>query len=55
MPILGTKRRKYLQENAATADIVLTPEELQQIDEILPQGVASGDRYSQEMMNLVAR
>lgn len=55
VPIPGTKRRQYLQENAAAADIVLTPEELQQIDEILPQGVAAGDRYSVEMMNLVAR
>ncbi len=55
VPIPGTKRRQYLQENAAAADIVLTPEELQQIDEILPQGVAAGDRYSAEMMNLVAR
>lgn len=55
VPIPGTKRRKYLQENAAAADIVLTPEELRQIDEILPQGIASGDRYSQEMMKLVAK
>lgn len=55
VPIPGTKRRQYLQENAAAWDIVLTPEELQQIDEILPQGVAAGDRYSAEMMNLVAR
>lgn len=55
VPIPGTKRRQYLQENAAAADIVLTPEELQQIDEILPQGVAAGDRYSAEMMNLVTR
>jgi len=55
VPIPGTKRRQYLQENAAAADIVLTPEELQQIDEILPQGVAAGDRYSAKIMNLVAR
>lgn len=55
VPIPGTKRRQYLQENAAAGDIVLTPEELKQIDEILPQGVAAGDRYSAEMMNLVAR
>lgn len=55
VPIPGTKRRQYLQENAAAADIVLTLEELKQIDEILPQGIAAGDRYSAEMMNLVAR
>lgn len=55
VPIPGTKRRQYLQENAGAADIVLTPQELQQIDEILPHGVAAGDRYSQQMMSLVAR
>lgn len=55
VPIPGTKRRQYLEENAAASDIVLTPEDLQQIDEILPQGVAAGGRYSEEMMNLVSR
>lgn len=55
VPIPGTKRRQYLQENAAAADIVLTPEDLQQINEIVPHGVAAGARYSEEMMNLVTR
>lgn len=55
VPIPGTKRRQYLQENAAAADLVLTPQELQKIDEILPQGVAAGDRYSEQMMNLLAK
>ena len=55
VPIPGTKRRQYLQENAAAADIVLTPEDLQQINEILPQGVAAGTRYPEAMMNLVSR
>ncbi len=55
VPIPGTKRRQYLQENAAAADIVLTPEDLQQINEISPQGVAAGARYPEAMMNLVAR
>ena len=45
VPIPGTKRRKYLEENVAAADITLTPEDLQQIEAAAPQGVAAGDRY----------
>jgi aryl-alcohol dehydrogenase-like predicted oxidoreductase len=45
VPIPGTKRRKYLEENAAAADISLTEEELARIDEAAPVGAASGDRY----------
>lgn len=55
VPIPGTKRRQYLQENAAATDIVLTPEDLKQIDQVAPQGAAAGARYQEEMMNLVAR
>lgn len=55
VPIPGTKRRQYLQENAAAADIVLTTEDLQQINEISPQDVAAGTRYPEAMMNLVSR
>lgn len=55
VPIPGTKRRQYLQENAAAADIVLTPEDLRQINEISPHGVAAGARYPEAMMNLVSR
>lgn len=53
--IPGTKRRQYLQENAAAVDIVLTPEDLQQINKVSFQGVPAGARYSEEMMNLVTR
>ena len=45
VPIPGAKRRKYLEENVAAADITLTPEDLQQIEAAAPQGVAAGDRY----------
>lgn len=55
VPIPGTKRRQYIQENAAAADIVLTPEDIKQINELAPQGVAAGARYPEEMMNLVSR
>ena len=45
IPIPGTKRISYLEENAKAADIQLTTEELKRIDEIAPKGVAAGDRY----------
>jgi aryl-alcohol dehydrogenase-like predicted oxidoreductase len=46
VPIPGTKRRKYLEENVAAADIALTDEDLRRIDEVAPVGVAAGDRYA---------
>lgn len=46
VPIPGTKRRKYLEENVAAVDIVLTAAELQRIAEVAPKGVAAGDRYA---------
>jgi aryl-alcohol dehydrogenase-like predicted oxidoreductase len=55
IPIPGTKRRKYLEENAAAAGMVLSPSELRRIDEVAPRGAAAGDRYPAAMMALVAR
>ena len=55
VPIPGTKRRSYLEENIAAADVTLTPEELRRIDEVAPKGVASGDRYPASMMGAVNR
>jgi aryl-alcohol dehydrogenase-like predicted oxidoreductase len=46
VPIPGTKRVKYLEENAAAANIHLTQEEIDRIDAIFPVGVAQGDRYA---------
>ena len=46
LPIPGTKRRKYLEENAAAAQIVLTPDEVAALEANLPP--AAGDRYTQE-------
>jgi aryl-alcohol dehydrogenase-like predicted oxidoreductase len=46
VPIPGTKRRTYLEENAAAAEIELTPEDLARLDELFPRGAASGDRYA---------
>jgi aryl-alcohol dehydrogenase-like predicted oxidoreductase len=55
VPIPGTKRRKYLEENAAAVDVKLTKEDLARIDEVFPPDVASGDRYPESMMALVNR
>ncbi len=46
VPIPGTKRRSYLEENAAASEIELTPAELARIDEVFPRGATAGDRYS---------
>lgn len=46
VPIPGTKRRRYLDENVAALDVTLSAEDLAHIDELLPIGVASGPRYS---------
>ena len=53
VPIPGTKRRKYLEENAAAADITLTKQELAEIDAILPPGAAAGQRYPEHLMRNV--
>jgi aryl-alcohol dehydrogenase-like predicted oxidoreductase len=45
VPIPGTKRRSYLEQNAAAVDIDLTPADLARIDEVAPSGWAAGDRY----------
>lgn len=53
-PIPGTKRMKYLEENAGALQIQLTQKELEEIDSIVPKGVASGSRYPEAMMKLVS-
>jgi aryl-alcohol dehydrogenase-like predicted oxidoreductase len=55
VPIPGTKRRTYLEENIAATEIVLSNEDLKRIEEIAPRGVASGDRYPTSMMGAVNR
>jgi aryl-alcohol dehydrogenase-like predicted oxidoreductase len=46
VPIPGTKRRKYLEENAAAADIRLTPAEVAEVEAAVPQHGVAGDRYA---------
>jgi aryl-alcohol dehydrogenase-like predicted oxidoreductase len=55
VPIPGTKRAKYLDDNIAALDVKLTAEELARLDEILPAGAASGDRYAPQGMATVNR
>jgi len=55
VPIPGTKRRKYLEENAAADRIHLTAADLKAIDAVAPKGVASGQRYPPAMMNALNR
>ena len=45
MPIPGTKRVSYLEENAAAADVGLTDDDLRALDEAAPEGATAGDRY----------
>jgi aryl-alcohol dehydrogenase-like predicted oxidoreductase len=45
VPIPGTKRVRYLEENAAAADIGLTPEDIERIESVWPKGAAAGERY----------
>lgn len=53
VPIPGTKHRKYVEENAAAAEVKLSQDELAEISRALPQGAAAGLRYPKEVMNLV--
>lgn len=46
VPIPGTKRRKYLEENIAAVEIELSSKELERINAVAPQGAAAGDRYA---------
>ncbi|HJX86559.1 MAG TPA: aldo/keto reductase, partial [Gemmatimonadales bacterium] len=46
VPLFGTKRRKYLDENLAALDVEITPADLEEIDEVAPKGVAAGERYA---------
>lgn len=55
VPIPGTKRRRYLEENARAVELELTPAELRQISEQAPLGAAAGDRYPPEAMKAVNR
>ncbi|KOU41759.1 aldo/keto reductase [Streptomyces sp. NPDC060334] len=50
VPIPGTKRRRYLEENVAATAVTITDADLAAIDAVAPYGVVSGDRYAPELM-----
>ncbi len=53
VPIPGTRRRKNLEENVGALNVKLTAEDLLRINEVFPHGVAAGQRYSEQMMQLI--
>ncbi len=55
VPIPGTKRRKYLQENVGAVDVRLTDDDLQRIEEAAPVDSFAGSRYPEAMMKLLQR
>src|SRR5580704_4215684 len=55
VPIPGTKRRKYLEENAAAAEIKLTPAEVAELEAAVPHTEIAGERYATPAMNAIDR
>jgi aryl-alcohol dehydrogenase-like predicted oxidoreductase len=55
VPIPGTKRRKYLEENVAAAAVAISTAEMAEIDRALPKGAAAGERYPAAMMAILNR
>jgi aryl-alcohol dehydrogenase-like predicted oxidoreductase len=55
IPIVGTKRRRYLEENVAATELKLKRNEVRRLDEAVPPGAAAGDRYPPATMAIVNR
>jgi aryl-alcohol dehydrogenase-like predicted oxidoreductase len=55
VPIPGTKRRRYLEENLAAADLALAPHEMAQLDRALAPESVAGPRYNERMMSFIDR
>jgi aryl-alcohol dehydrogenase-like predicted oxidoreductase len=55
VPIPGTKRVKYLEDNLGAVNVSLTRPELEEIDRLFPPGAATGERYAEPMMALLNR
>ncbi len=55
VPIPGTKRRSYVEQNAAALDLRLTPAELQKLSDEIPAGSTAGARYPEPAMRAVNR
>jgi aryl-alcohol dehydrogenase-like predicted oxidoreductase len=55
VPIFGTKRRTYLEENLEALNVRLSAEDLRRIEDVVPKGVFVGERYAEAMMNLLKK
>jgi len=55
VPIPGTKRRKYLEENVAAASLALSPDDLSRLDAALAPDAVAGPRYNERMMSMIDR
>ncbi len=55
VPIPGTKRRTYLEENVSALNVKLSPADLEKLDAVAPRGAAAGERYLKPMMALLDR
>ena len=55
VPIFGTKRRTYLEENIGAVDVNLTAEDLKRLDQLFPKDAAAGPRYGEAMMTLIGK
>jgi aryl-alcohol dehydrogenase-like predicted oxidoreductase len=55
VPIPGTKRVKYVEQNIAAANIVITPDEMNRLETIVPLGTTTGDRYDANTMATIDR
>jgi len=55
VPIPGTKRRRYLEDNIGALDVTLTDDDRARIDRILPPGAATGTRYAAPQMASLGR
>lgn len=53
VPIVGTKRRNYLEENMGALNVKLTSEDIRRLDEAVPRGAAVGDRYPEATLKLL--
>jgi len=55
VPIPGTKRRRFLEEKVAAADLSLSPAEIERVDAALPPDAVAGPRYNERMMSFIDR
>jgi aryl-alcohol dehydrogenase-like predicted oxidoreductase len=55
VPIFGTKRRTYLEENLEALNVTLSAEDVKRIEEMTPKGVFAGERYAEAMMSLMKK